>query len=95
MQVIYKYAVTPSGLTTEIPEGAKILHVAAVGMGVFLWALVNPAAPLVHRQLAVLPTGRMVDTNGIDTDMYLGTVHLPDGMIFHLFDLGEGPQRKW
>ena len=50
MQKIFKYPI-PQFTHSEIqmPEGAKILHVAVQAGYPFIWALVNPDAPLKTR----------------------------------------------
>lgn len=95
---IFKYEVQPPGgklddNQIDMPSGAKILHVAAVGGlegGIYLWAIVEPDAPVAHRSIAVYPTGLEPLSEEALAGTYLGTVHLGP-LVFHLFDLGEQP----
>lgn len=66
-----------------MPIGAQILTVAVIRDQPFVWAIVDPSAPLVERQLFVRGTGHGLGTVGD----YIGTFMLLAGsLVFHVFD---------
>lgn len=67
-----------------MPGGAQILTVAAVFNEPFVWAIVDPGAPVVERELSIRGTGHALGTVG----GYIGTFVLEGGgsFVFHVFD---------
>jgi hypothetical protein len=91
MNTIYKYEVNPDG-RTAMPRDAKILHVgtqqAADGdEGIFVWAIVDTAAPIVQRRLLAVATGAVLHALA-STDRYVGSVQFKTESLVFLFDLG-------
>ncbi len=81
---IRKFALTFPG-PTPMPAGAKILAVGAQDGRPYLWALVNPEAPFVTRDLLVLGTGH--DAENAVWRPFLGTIHgVEGGLVLHVFD---------
>ncbi len=85
-QVVYKYEVRPEGQLVNMPKGAQLLRVGQQHQGVYVWALVDPHAPVVARMIAVLPTGHIFES---ENETYIDTVFMVGGLVFHLFDMGE------
>ena len=82
MKTIYKYQLNDYVL---MPKGAKPLHVNHQG-GDFVWALVDNSQPMVTHRFNVVGTGwDLTYVNG----EYLGTLHEPNGMVWHAFYNGE------
>lgn len=92
MKSIYKYDVTPVGITM-MPKGAEILSVGTQRGGIVVWALVEvgPVPPdVVPRGLVPVPTGHAFqDEDAPKTSQFIGTVQIPNGLVFHIFDTGE------
>jgi hypothetical protein len=67
-----------------LPKGARVLTVQVQGGMPQLWALVDPAAPIVHRTFDTYGTGHgMPDQPG----EYVGTYQMEDGaLVFHVFE---------
>lgn len=89
MNAIWKYEVGQEPI--PMPLGARILHAHTQGGGIYVWALVDTTAPLKPRRVWVMPTGREFNAG---SDVYIGTVHLPTGLVFHVFEPpgdGEAP----
>lgn len=87
MKKIYKYEIGANG--TSMPDGATIVNFnmqKAVGGGSHFvtWALVDPSAPMVKRNLRVRATGESV----ANTDKYYGTC-FDDPFVWHLFETEE------
>lgn len=88
MQSVYKYPVSVHDIfTLELPEGARVLTVQAQGgAGVFLWALVDPDAPVEERAFRLAGTGHPI--NETNVLKYINTFQLQGGaLVFHLFEM--------
>jgi hypothetical protein len=84
----------------QMPKGARVLKVAAVmavkegvpgvkahGEHIFLWAAVDPTAPMVDREFEVYPTGFTNLKPPADELMHLDTVLMHGGaLVFHVFE---------
>lgn len=84
---IWKYDLSVGDtVRCEMPRGAKLLHIGnqtgAIG-GFTVWALVDPSAPLVKRDLIVVGTGHPVFGGE-----YVGTT-VNGPLVWHIFDGGE------
>jgi hypothetical protein len=86
MPVIWKYYVSFLSDTISMPEDAILLTVGREDSNIVLWAIVDPSGPLVARKLIIIPTGfEEVPARTI----YVGTVQMPDGLVWHIFDAGD------
>jgi hypothetical protein len=86
---IWKYTLVGGYNTFDMPKGAKILSVAAQDDDVCIWALVDPSAPKVSRQILALGTGHDAP-DGIEKTAYIGTAMLAGGtLVIHVFDVWE------
>lgn len=72
-----------------MPAGARIVHVGQQHGVPTVWALVDPAAPRVARRVEVVGTGYKFAAGE-----YVGTVLMPNGLVWHVVDLGEGGGRR-
>jgi hypothetical protein len=73
----------------DLGADPEILSVQLQGGEPVLWALVDPTLPQAPHRFVWLPTGGPP----VHEDMlgeYVGTIQLPDGLVFHLFELAEG-----
>lgn len=82
--VVYKYEIDVGGSIIDMPHGAKILHVAAQGDRLFVWALVNAEHPDVEHMFFVAGTGHHLPAIAHKL-AYIGTVHTPSGFVLHAF----------
>jgi hypothetical protein len=89
---VLKYELGYGEALTHIPEGAEILHVATQPIGpttagVYAWALVDPDAAHVVRQIGYFATGDEIPAGS----EYVGTAVTPSGaFVWHVF---EAPAR--
>ncbi len=91
MRTIWKFPVDTDRFTLKMPKGAKLLSVQTQRGEPQLWALVDPAAPMVERRLATVGTGHDMGRK-VDDAEFVGTFQLHCGtLVFHLFDFGETP----
>lgn len=86
-QVIFKYPLN-HGDYPQLPAGAQPISVGCQGSTLVLWALVNPGAELRTRRIRIFGTGHECDTVA---GRFLGTVQMPSGLVWHVFDCGEIP----
>lgn len=86
---IFKYPLQiQDDLVIRMPKDAKPLHVAMQVDSPFLWAAVNPDAPIMDRLFHVKGTGHTFSDALLGS--YIGTFHmLNDSLIWHVFDGGE------
>lgn len=84
MKTIWKFPLLlEDEVSVMMPEGAIVLTAAAQRGSVFLWAVVDPKAPMRIRRFAVRGTGHPV---GDDLVYHVGTVQLHDGdLVFSVF----------
>ncbi len=78
----------------EMPRDAKLLYFGTQVMGrvgeerVFVWALVDPNAPLVCRRLEAYRTGHELPS--LAGDRFVGSVQFKThSHTLHIFDFGE------
>lgn len=85
MKTIYKYEVpVTSGVTVQLPEGARLLCVQMQHGNPCLWAQVDSDAPLETRSFCWYGTGHQLPHV---PGQYVGTVQLNNGaLVFHLFE---------
>ena len=86
MRVIYKYPLVESFI--KMKKGAQILHADIQHGRVCLWALVDPNAKDVLREIGVLQTESRVD-DAVEGHNHIGTI-LDGSFVWHVFDAGEG-----
>lgn len=85
-RVVWKYQLDAGPRRLPMPAGAELLHVGLDPAGApCVWALVDPAADLVARQLDVLGTGHELPDSGV---AFVGSFVL-GAFVGHLFDRGE------
>lgn len=93
MKTIWKFPL-PTLLLSDIvvlrlPTGADFLTLQLQGQVPTLWAVVNDQADFVVRRLVIVGTGHDIPEEvGDTTDSYVGTWQ-HEGLVWHLFDLGE------
>jgi hypothetical protein len=87
VRAVWKFELHPGRTDFEWPQGAEILTAAAQGYTVYVWVLVRPnlVYPTERRSFVTLGTGHRWDG---DTLRYIGTAFLPDGLVFHAFEVG-------
>ena len=89
--VIWKYPIGPGPLTMNImmPKDAEILSMQLQRGMPTMWAMVDPDAPRVTRQIRTYPTGGF-HSGFEEAGEFLGTYQLEDmELVYHVFDSGE------
>jgi hypothetical protein len=75
-KVIYKYPLpVQEKFSIELPADAQILRVEDVAGLFFLWAIVDPSAPVEVRHIECYKTGQPIETPKTDL-VYLGCCKL-------------------
>jgi len=85
MKTIWKFNIP---ITDEVdiimPRLSRILSVAEAGFAsLSVWALVDPDMPRTSRKFYIYGTGHPAPH--ADTQIYVGTVPMTNGLVFHLF----------
>jgi hypothetical protein len=80
---IYKYAIEAisDSVDVRMPNGAEVLHVAAQGGLICLWARVDTERTSRVREFEIRGTGDPLT----DDLIYLGTAHI-DPFVWHVFE---------
>lgn len=81
MKTIWKFPLT-TGLTLQVPRGARVLDIRDQNGSICLWALVNTEASPEEMKLAIYGTGHELPEDPGD---YLGSVH-QNGFVWHVFE---------
>lgn len=92
---VWRYDIKPSmnergELSISMPREAQLLHVETKDEQPSLWALVDPKAEKIDRNLLVYGTGHPVP---LFHGKYVGTFLVKEmnvTLVFHVFDNGEG-----
>lgn len=97
MKTVHKYPIVPNGMPYEgptvhvtMPAFAEVLHVGVQGDDAFLWALVDTHKPMQVHSFEVYGTGHEVICDPPFVLHHLGTIHLPTGLVFHIFSKDAG-----
>lgn len=84
--VIWKFPVHDYSALHVLPRGAQVLSAGVQGDEIVVWILCDPSAPSVPRLLGTCRTGGALP---VDLDLFIGTVRMDNGLVFHVFDGGE------
>lgn len=89
MKTIWKYDLQiTSRQTLLMPRGSVPLSVQQQNGRLCLWAVVDPSAPMVGRDIQILGTGNPVRADAVLA--FLGTVQMQEGaLVLHVFEGGQ------
>lgn len=82
---VWKYDVESGSVS--MPVGAELLSVQMQRGVITLWALVDPAAPAVHRSFVVVGTGQDLPDGDL---VYRGTIQA-GAFVWHVFERLTAP----
>ncbi len=95
---VWRYPVRPGTFDLQMPGRANVLSVQVQDGAPVMWSLVEVDMPTRRRRFALLATGdtfesddlapASVAANGVPS--FVGTLQMPDGLVFHLFEMGSG-----
>lgn len=84
MKTIYKYELDITDVQViRPPAAAHFLEVAFQQDKLFVWALVNTDYKPHDRVIKIYGTGNPIESG---TGLYIGTVHAPNGLVWHVFE---------
>jgi hypothetical protein len=76
----------PGLLSVDVPQGAIARHVAFQDDTLTVWWEVDENAPGMPQSVLVAGTGRVLNIGlAALTSRYLGTVHSPAGLVWHVY----------
>lgn len=82
MKTIHKFLLADY---VQMPKGAKPIHVNHQGASM-VWAIVDDSRSTIVHEFNIVGTGwDLEDVKG----NYIGTVHEPNGFVWHVFYVGE------
>lgn len=91
--VVYKIRINSPKDIVYVPmqTGAKILRAHEQDGALCLWFYCDPNAEVIHRGIRIAGTGHPIEFSGDSNPVFIGTVLMQSGLVWHLFDLGEFP----
>ncbi len=85
MKTVWKFALPGYGGPLSMPEGARVLHVAAQDDTPCLWAEVDSDSPPVERRFFPVGTGHLLPPGEV---MFVGTTLLYSAtLVLHWYEL--------
>jgi len=84
MKRVFKYELSQSTKTLEIPGGARIVNVNGQNGVVCLWAIVDSENSLEKRTFQIYGTGHPIEDDRAEA--YVGTAHVAP-FVWHVFEL--------
>lgn len=85
---IYKYSVPiQDAPKIRMPSGAVPIHFGVQNNELFVWAMVNGQGKDVDHHFKIYGTGHALGM--VTPDDYVGTAVMPNGLVWHLFYVGE------
>ena len=86
MESIWKFSIAVTDdQEVEMPEGARIVTVQAQKGSLYLWAIVEPSAPMKKRRIKVVGTGHPKDA--LSNLVYIGSAQMAGGtLVWHVFE---------
>lgn len=94
MHSVWKFIIpTEDVFTISVPQGARILSVAAQGDCPFIWAEVDPRKPKEDRRFRMCGTGHPIPEH--ESRKFVGTFFLRgESLVFHVFELAQSGEGK-
>ena len=91
--VIYKYYLDLSKIDADglicidMPSKFKVLSVQPQGNDLMMWAMVSPDGLITRRYFEIIGTGHTMQDRPYADRHYLGTVQMPNGLVWHVFEV--------
>ena len=88
MRTIWKFLIVAGSMpVARMPRGSSPVAAKSIAGVTWVWAIVDPTAPIVDHQFAVQATGQEI-TPEVELGDYVGTVF--DGpFVWHVISLGD------
>lgn len=87
IRAIYKYPLPLTGVPSslDLPVGSRVLTAQMQGGNLFIWAEVDPEAPIESRFFRIFATGLH---HGVDFSRYLYLATIQDGpFVWHVYEM--------
>ena len=73
MKKIFKFQLgMAERATVQMQEGAEVIRIDGIEGFLYIWAVVDPAAPMVGREFDLFKTGADMPDDILETHRYLG-----------------------
>jgi hypothetical protein len=83
----YEIPVTDKIIEIEIPDNYALCEVGQQNGTLFMWCMVDIHVNLVKRYFKIVGTGHKIE--GTEHLYFLRTIHMPNGLVWHLFEVQE------
>ena len=81
----YEIPITDEVIVMELPENSALCDVNNQGDKIYMWFVVDVHVKLVKRYFKIIGTGHQI--TGIEGLCFLRTVHMPNGLVWHIFEV--------
>jgi hypothetical protein len=88
-KVIHKYPIPSFNSEIQMPVGAEILTVQMQHDRPTIWASHWVGVQTEFRRFKIVATGQEFDPYEHGNMEYLGTVQVPSGLVWHVFEAGQ------
>ena len=81
----YEIPITDEIICMGLPDNSMLCDVNNQGDKIYMWAAVDIHVTLVKRYFKIVGTGHQI--TGIEFLHFLRTVHMPNGLVWHIFEV--------
>jgi hypothetical protein len=87
MNVIYKYflPIQDGVITVNLPKNSHICEIHNQGDNICLWVALCDVEELEERHFRIYGTGHKIEN--MEKMRFYTTVHMPNGLVWHIFEL--------
>jgi hypothetical protein len=84
---IFKYEIplTDEVFCMELPDNSALCDIRNQGDKLFMWCVVDIHVKMVRRYFKIVGTGHQI--TGIEHLTFLRTAHMPNGLVWHIFEV--------
>jgi len=86
---IFKYEIPITGdiIAMELPDNYYLCDIKSIGDKIYMWGVIDIHANLVKKYFKIVGTGHKI--TGIECMYFLRTVVMPNGLVWHIFEVDE------
>lgn len=83
----YEIPITDDIFAMELPENYALCDINNQGDKIYMWCVVDIHTTIVKRYFKIVGTGHQI--TGIEHLYFLRTVHMPNGLVWHIFEVPD------
>lgn len=83
----YEIPITDEVIQLDLPENSNLCDVHNQGDKIYMWCIVDMHTKIKKRYFKIVGTGHQI--RGIENLSFLRTVHMPNGLVWHIFEVQD------